>query len=130
MKITRFRCFAYWAGIVLLALLTIVVTACSSSKTTTTFTGTPVLTSIAVTPAPPPSLSKGHTQQFKAVGTYSNGTTADVTSLVAWVSDNTAAATIDNSGLATGVEAGIVHITASLDGVTSATQTLVVVSYY
>jgi trimeric autotransporter adhesin len=115
---------------VLLALLTIGVTACSSSKTTTTFTGTPVLSSIAVTPNPPPSLTKGHTQQFKAIGTYSDGTTADITSRVAWASDNSAAVTIDNSGLATGIETGIANITAALSGITSPTQTVVVVSYY
>ena len=130
MKITRFSRFVCGAGIVFLALLTIGVTACSSSKTATTFTGTPVLSSIAVTPNPPPSLSKGHTQQFRALGTYSDGTTADVTSRVTWASDNTAAAAIDKSGLATGVEAGIAYITATLDGVTSPTQALVVVSYY
>ena len=130
MKIKRFSWFAYSISIVLFALLTFGVVACSTSKTATTFTGTPVLTSIAVTPNPPPSLSKGHTQQFKAVGIYSDGTTANVTSRVAWASDNTAAAAIDNSGLATGVEAGIANITAALDGITSPAQILVVVSYY
>jgi len=130
MQIKRFRYFAYWVSIMLLALLTLGVSACSTSKTTTTFTGAPVLNSIAVTPNPPPSLSKGHTQQFKAVGTYSDGTTADITSRVAWASDNAEAAAIDNSGLATGVEAGIANVTAALDGITSPAQILVVVSYY
>jgi len=130
MQRKRFSCFAYCVGIIILVLLTVGVAACSTSKTTTTFTGAPVLNSIAVTPNPPPSLSKGHTQQFKAVGSYSDGTTADVTSRVTWASDNTAAAIIDNSGLATGVEAGIAYITAALDGITSPAQTLVVVSYY
>ncbi len=130
MKITRFSRLVCCISILLLSFLVIGVTACSSSKTTTTFTGTPVLTSIAVTPNPPPSLSKGHTQQFKAIGTYSDGATADITSRVAWTSDNTAAATIDNTGLAAGVEAGIANITAALAGITSPAQTLVVVSYY
>lgn len=130
MNIKRFSRFAYYVNIAFLALLIFGVTGCSSSKTSTTFTGTPVLTSIAVTPSPPPSLSKGHTQQFRAVGTYSDGTTADITSRVTWNTDNTAAATIDNTGLAAGVEAGIANITAALAGITSPTQTLVVVSYY
>jgi trimeric autotransporter adhesin len=130
MKIKRFNFFVICVSILLSALLITGAAACSKSKTSTTFTGTPVLTSIAVTPNPPPSLSKGHTQQFKALGEYSDGTTADITSRVTWTSDNTAAAAIDNSGLATGVEAGIANITAALDGVTSPPQTLVVVSYY
>ena len=121
---------AYCLTILASVVLIIGVTACSSSKTTTTFTGTPVLNSIAVTPNPPPSLSKGKTQQFRAIGTYSDGTTTDITSQVIWASDNTAAATIDKSGLGTGITAGIAKITASLDGVTSPPQILVVVSYY
>jgi uncharacterized protein YjdB len=54
----------------------------------------------------------------------------NISSQVSWVSDNTKAATIDKSGLATGVAAGIANITATLDGVTSPPQTLVVESYY
>ena len=124
------RYFALYLTILALTILTIGVTACSLSKTTTTFSGTPVLSSIAVTPNPTPSLSKDKTQQFTAVGTYSNGTKADITSQVTWASDNTAAATIDKSGLATGIAAGMANITASLNGVTSPAQILVVVSYY
>jgi len=126
----QLRYFAFYLTILAITVLTIGVTACSSSKTTATFTGTPVLNSIAVTPNPTPSLSKGKTQQFKAVGTYSDGATTDITGQVTWASDNTAAATIDNSGLATGIEAGMANVTASLNGVTSPAQMLVVVSYY
>ena len=126
----QLRYFAFYLTILAITVLTIGVTACSSSKTTATFTGTPVLNSIAVTPNPTPSLSKGKTQQFKAVGTYSDGATTDITGQVTWASDNTTAATIDNSGLATGIEAGMANVTASLNGVTSHAQTLVVVSYY
>jgi uncharacterized protein YjdB len=126
----QLRYFAFYLTILAITVLTIGVTACSSSKTTATFTGTPVLNSIAVTPNPTPSLSKGKTQQFKAVGTYSDGATTDITGQVTWASDNTTAATIDNSGLATGIEAGMANVTASLNGVTSPAQMLVVVSYY
>ena len=126
----QLRYFAFYLTILAITILTMGVTACSLSKTSSTFTGTPVLSSIAVTPNPTPSLSKGKTQQFTAVGTYSNGTNADITSQVTWASDNTAAATIDKSGLATGIAAGMANITASLNGVTSPAQILVVVSYY
>jgi len=130
MQIKPLRLIDYYLTILASIVLIIGIVACSSSKTTTTFTGTPVLSSIAVTPNPPPSLSKGKTQQFRAIGTYSDGTTTDITSQVIWASDNTAAATIDKSGLGTGITAGIANITASLDGVTSPPQILVVVSYY
>ncbi len=116
--------------IMVLAILTLNATACSHAKITTTFTGTPVLISIAATPNPPPSLTLGNTQQFRAIGTYSDGSTSDITSQVTWSSDNTDAATINNSGLATGVASGIANITATFNGITSPVQALVVVSYY
>jgi uncharacterized protein YjdB len=122
--------YCFIITVTMLALLTISITACSNAQKTTTLTGTPVLTSIAVMPNPPSSLIQGNTQQFSAVGTYSDGSTSDITSQVNWTSDNTAAATIDNSGLATGVAAGIANITAALNGITSPPQALVVVSYY
>ncbi len=76
-----------------------------------------VLTAIEITP-PSVSIGKGQTQQLTATATYSDNTTADVTGNVAWLSDDTAAATVI-SGLLTGVEQGTAEVTASLDGVTS-----------
>ncbi|PNO54195.1 hypothetical protein MC64_000925 [Aeromonas caviae] len=76
-----------------------------------------VLTAIAITP-PSVSVSKGQTRQLTA--TYSDNTTANVTSSVAWLPDDTATATVI-SGLLTGVEQGTTEVTASLDGVTSNT---------
>ena len=74
------------------------------------------LTSIAVTPANP-TIQTGTTRQFTATGTYSNTTkTQDITSQVTWASSNTAVATIDGSGLATGVSAGSTAISATLPG--------------
>jgi len=43
------------------------------------------LQSIAVTPATA-TISIGGTQQFRAVGTYNNGSTSDITSSIAWSS--------------------------------------------
>ena len=58
------------------------------------------LTSIAVTPANP-SVAKGLTQQFTATGTYTDGSTADLTSQVTWASATPSVATINSSqGLA------------------------------
>jgi len=130
MNSKQLRPIGYCCMITVMAILTLTAAACSNTKTTTTFTGPPLLISIAVTPNPPSSLTQGNTQQFKALGTYSDGSTSDITSQVTWACDNTATATINNSGLATGVAAGIANITATLDGITSPVQALVVVSYY
>jgi len=74
------------------------------------------LKSIAVTPATP-SIGLSATQQFTAVGTYSDGSTQDISGIVRWVSSNTSAASIEaSSGLAKGVGAGTAQITATLGG--------------
>ncbi len=74
------------------------------------------LKSIAVTPATP-SIGLSATQQFTAVGTYSDSSTQDISGIVRWASSDTAVATIDAStGLATGVSAGTTQITATLGG--------------
>jgi hypothetical protein len=52
------------------------------------------LSSITAMPASPANLTVGFTQQFVATGTYSDGSTADVSSKVTWASANTATATI------------------------------------
>lgn len=76
----------------------------------------PTLSSIAVTP-PTASIKAGATQQFAAAGTYSDGTTKDVTASVTWSSSSAAVATINSAGLATGVAAGSATVTAALSGV-------------
>ncbi len=83
------------------------------------------LKSIAITPVSP-SISKGNTQQFTATGTYSDTTTANITSQVTWISATTTVATISAAGLATGVGTGTSNITASLTGVTSPADVLTV----
>jgi Flp pilus assembly secretin CpaC/uncharacterized protein YjdB len=77
---------------------------------------TATLKSIAVVPATP-SIGLNATQQFSATGTYSDGTTQDISGNVLWTSSNTSAATINaSSGLATGVGAGTAQITATQGG--------------
>jgi hypothetical protein len=78
----------------------------------------PPLTSIAIT-APSASLPKGSTEQFTATGTYSDGSTANITSQVAWASSVPATATISATGLATAVAVGSTNTSASLSGITS-----------
>lgn len=77
----------------------------------------PTLSSIAVTPASA-TIPVGGTQQFTATGTYSNGTTQNLTSQVTWTSASTTVATINAAGLAKGLGAGQTTISANLGGIT------------
>ena len=87
---------------------------------------TATLQSIAVTPSNP-SISPSKTQQFTATGTYSDGSTKNITTTVTWASSNNAVATIGTStGLATGVTAGTSQITATLGSVVSPGDALTV----
>jgi uncharacterized protein YjdB len=91
----------------------------------------PLLMSIQVTPANS-TIDIGETQQFTAVGTFSDGNTRDLTSLVTWSSSNTTVAAISSSGLALGQGQGSSRISATLntaDGpVTGATALGVIVT--
>ncbi|MGH8444358.1 MAG: beta strand repeat-containing protein, partial [Solimonas sp.] len=78
------------------------------------------LTAIAVTPATP-SIPKGSQQAFKATGSYTDGSTADITGTVSWTSSQAAVASIEPTGVATGVTVGNAVITAASGGVSGAT---------
>ncbi|TGM96002.1 beta strand repeat-containing protein [Leptospira yasudae] len=86
------------------------------------------LSSIAVTPTNG-SYALGKTQQYTAIGTYSNQSTQDLTNQVSWASLNTGVATIDNSvsakGFLTTQSPGSANITATLGAVTGQTQVTV-----
>ena len=79
------------------------------------------LTAIAISPAAS-SMPVNTSQQFTATGSYSDGSSADITSLVTWSSSATATATINASGLATAAAAGSTNISASFGGVTQSTS--------
>ncbi len=82
------------------------------------------LQSIAVA-ATTATIARSGTQQFSAIGTFSDGTTQNVTSNANWASSNTAVATISpQSGLAVGQGSGTTQITATLGGVVSQPVTL------
>src|SRR5207248_3443552 len=72
------------------------------------------------------SIAKGPTTQFTATGTFSDGSTQNLTTSVAWASSNASAATISASGLATGTGIGSTNITVTQSGVTSNTLVLTV----
>ena len=62
----------------------------------------PTMTSIAVTPSDA-LLTSAATQQYTAIATYSDATTADITQLATWSSVNAAAATISNGSTTRGL---------------------------
>ena len=78
----------------------------------------PTLSSIAIAPVSA-TILVGQTQQYSAMGTYSDGSTQDLTDLITWNSANPYGCTINASGLATCTGIGISTITASLNGVSS-----------
>jgi hypothetical protein len=86
----------------------------------------PTLSSIGVTPANV-TISTGITQQFSATGTYSDGSTQNLTSLVSWASSSASVAGVNSSGLTTGLNAGTSNISAALGGVSGNTNLSVLV---
>jgi len=93
-------------------------------NTTLTVTSA-TLSSIAVTPAKP-SMPVGLAEQFTASGTYSDGTSHDITTQVTWQSSNPSVASINSSGLGTPITPGTATITAtsgSISGNTTFTVT-------
>jgi homogentisate 1,2-dioxygenase len=151
MKIKLIRLSGYWAVIGLIVASTMVLSACGSTaasstitqppssdsstttaantitstskatKTTTTGKVTATLTSVAISPTSPPSLKLGFTQNFIATGTYSDSSTADISSLVTWHSSDAtiAAFTQPEGGLLTAMTTGTVSITATYQGMTT-----------
>lgn len=75
---------------------------------------------------PSDTISVGQSQEYRAIGTYSDGTTADITTHVMWTYNGSI---VDiHAGLGTGLGAGTTDITASLGEATSEAVTLNVVS--
>jgi uncharacterized protein YjdB len=99
------------------------ITAKFSGKTATTVLNvTPAaLLSIKVTPIKP-TVSKNGTEQFAAVGSYSDHTTKVLTTQVTWTSSKATVATINKTtGLAKGVAQGTTTITAKLGSILGTT---------
>ena len=83
------------------------------------------LVSIAVTPALP-VIALGTTQAFTATGTYTDGSTQDLTAEVLWSSSNESVSTVANSaidkGVASSVTMGSATISAELSGISGSTD--------
>ena len=102
------------------ATLTIADNASVSPTVSLSGTGAATLVSIAVTPANP-SFALGTTQQLQATGTYSDGSTQNLTSAVSWNTANHSIATVNAQGLATSVAVGSTTATATSGSVTGST---------
>jgi hypothetical protein len=104
--------------------VTITATFATVPGTTTLTVTNATLSTIEITP-PTAGIARGTTQQFQAIGHYSNGSQQPITTLVTWGSLAPSVATVSNAGgtsgtqgLASGIAAGTATITAALDGVT------------
>jgi hypothetical protein len=104
------------------------VSACAGSVcgSTTVTVGPAALVSIAVTPTSG-TVAAGLPLQFSATGTYSDGSTQDLTSSATWSSSAPPVATINAAGLASGLTVGSATITAA-SGTVTGTATLAVTS--
>ena len=80
----------------------------------------PSLTSMAVSPADP-SVLKGSTRQFTAIGSYSDGSIQNLTDKAIWSSSNSAVAVVTNTGLATSFATGSSTIQVALGSVAGST---------
>lgn len=93
--------------------LVIANTGCGNSSSGT---GIKTLMSISVAPSSA-SIAVGATKQFTATGTYSDHSTADISSTASWTALPAAVATTSSSGLATGMTSGSTTVAASLSGI-------------
>lgn len=91
------------------------------TATTTVTVSSASLSSIAITPVNPSVLS-GSSQQFSATGTYSDGTSGNVTNSVTWTSSVTSVATILQTGHASALAAGLTVISAAQGAITASTN--------
>ncbi len=80
----------------------------------------PTLLSIAVTPNNP-TVTAGKTKQLTATGSYSNGSTLDLTTQVTWQVSDPAKAMVSPTGLVTGQSYGSTTVTATLGSISGST---------
>jgi trimeric autotransporter adhesin len=100
--------------------VTISATSGSVTGSTTVNVQSAVLSSITVRPVNK-KIAPFTSQQFQAIGTYTDGSTHNVTGQVSWSSSNTAVATIGRSGRAKALTPGSTTITARLGSISGST---------
>ena len=80
------------------------------------------LKSITISPAGSASMPINTSLQFTAIATYNDGSSADLTNVVAWSSSTPSIAKMSATGLASSLQTGTTKISASLAGVTQSTM--------
>jgi hypothetical protein len=100
---------------------------CAGTSYPLNVTATPsaTISKIDVTPAST-VLYSAATQQYTALGTYSDNTVSNITQAVLWQSSNSAFASITSTGMATAATPGAVTISALLNNLTGSTPLTVV----
>jgi len=99
----------HWiAGMIIVVAAAMFAVACGSSTSPSTVSMVAVTGTVSAV---------GATSQFVATATLSTGTTQDVTGQSTWQSSNTAVATVNPTGLVTGVGVGTAQITATYQSV-------------
>jgi uncharacterized protein YjdB len=105
--------------------LTVTASAFGITGSTSVTIGTGTLVSVDITPANP-TVAHGGTQQFVALGTFSDGSTQDVSIQSHWSSTIPSVATIANApvnaGLATTFSTGVTTIGVNRGGITASTN--------
>jgi uncharacterized protein YjdB len=79
------------------------------------------LSSLAITPTNI-SVTVGNSQQLTATGTYSDGTTANLSGSVSWTSSDTSIVTVSSAGLVSSVALGTAMITATSGAINTHTN--------
>jgi hypothetical protein len=85
--------------------------------TTPVTVGQPALMSIAVTPKQS-SLPIGESERATATGSFSDGSTRDLTQSATWTSSTLNIASVNAQGVVTGAGVGVVQVSAAYEGVT------------
>ncbi len=102
---------------------TITATLGSISGSATLTVSPATLVSLTINTGGNNTLVQGTTKPLTVIGTYSDGTTADLTNSVAWTSSNNNTASVSNAagteGLVYGLNSGTVSITASIAGIST-----------
>ena len=74
------------------------------------------------------TITAGHSQQATATGTYTDGTSQDISTAAAWLSSAPSVATVNSAGLVNALAVGNAVISASLSGVEGSAALAVVAS--
>lgn len=82
------------------------------------------LVSLTLTPGSSATLVAGQERDFRAHGSFSDGTSEELTSSVSWSTSDTAIVSVSEEGRATGVTVGSAQLTASSEGIRSNTATV------